>query len=195
MDKIENTVINDPGQSGIALLIALIMLLVLSVMAISLSFVSNLDFQGMQEFKRGQEAFISAEICVMETRFLLETEGFQNMLFKGQKGFKIVLGDGDPAKNINPICRTGRRHDDSADLNNAFLAITSDIKARERPVENTSIPSGNVGGATAVPLSFSVIGKDGTDPDKDDSDDDINTGIELAVGIEVFMPGGANNIY
>jgi len=190
-----SSAMNDPGQSGIALFLALIMLLVMSVMAISLSFVSNLDFQGMQAFKRGQEAFISAERCVEQARFLLETDGIQNMLFKGQKGFKVVLGDGDPAKNINPVCRTGGRRDDSTDLDDAFLSLTPDVIAKERPVENTSIPSGHVGGVTAVPLSFSVIGKHGTDPDKDDSDDDINTGTELAVGVEVFMPGGASNLY
>ncbi len=166
----------------------------MSVMGVSLMFVSNTDFQGMQAFKRGHEAFLAAERCAQEGRFRVELDGFQNLLFQQQEGFKVVLGDGDENKNINPVCRTGNRQDDSAE--EPYLAITPDLKAKERPVENTSVPSGNVGGAVAIPLSFSVMGKYGTDPDIVDSNPNINTGTELAIGVEVFMPTGVgSNIY
>ncbi|NIP39227.1 MAG: hypothetical protein GWO07_11435 [Candidatus Dadabacteria bacterium] len=186
--------IKDPGQKGIAVFIALIMILVMSVMGLSLMFVSNTDFQGMQAFKRGHEAFLAAERCAEEGRFRVELEGFHNLLFQQQEGFKIVLGDGNANKNINPVCRTGNRKDESAE--DPYLSITPDLKAKERPVENTSVPSGNVGGAMAIPLSFNVMGKYGTDLDIVDSNPNINTGTELAIGVEVFMPTGVgSNIY
>ena len=186
--------INDAGQRVIAVFIALVMILVMSVMGVSLMFVSNTDFQGMQALKRGQEAFLAAERCAEEGRFRVELNGFQNLLFQQQEGFKIVLGDGDSNKNINPVCRTGNRRDDTAE--EPYLAVTPDLKAKERPVENTSVPSGNVGGAVAIPLSFNVIGKYGTDLDIVDSNPNINTGTELAIGVEVFMPAGVgSNIY
>jgi len=39
------------------------------------------------------------------------------------------------------------------------------------------------------------MGKDSQDRDKDDSDDKINTGTQIAVGIEVFTGGGSGNVY
>jgi hypothetical protein len=64
-----------------------------------------------------------------------------------------------------------------------------------RPLKHVSLPSGGVGGAAAVPASFLVTGKDAMDRDKKDTNPDINTGVEIAVGFESFVPGGASNVY
>ena len=45
------------NEKGIAIILALIMLLVMSVMALTVSFMSNRDFKMMAAHKRGQEAF------------------------------------------------------------------------------------------------------------------------------------------
>ena len=63
------------NESGVAIILALIMLLVMSVLAITVSFSSNTDFKAMSNFKRGQEAFLAAERCIEEAgtglRFLV----------------------------------------------------------------------------------------------------------------------------
>ncbi len=43
--------------------------------------------------------------------------------------------------------------------------------------------------------SFVVIGKDAGDRDKSDKNADINTGTEISAGYEIFLAGGANNVY
>jgi hypothetical protein len=58
-----------------------------------------------------------------------------------------------------------------------------------------SLPSGGAGGAALVPASFLVTGKDAKDEDLTDEKTDINTGTEIAIGFETFIPGGASNVY
>jgi hypothetical protein len=40
-----------------------------------------------------------------------------------------------------------------------------------------------------------VTGKDAKDEDLTDEKTDINTGTEIAIGFETFIPGGASNVY
>ena len=49
--------------------------------------------------------------------------------------------------------------------------------------------------AGLIPISYVVTGKDSTDKDKADLNNDINTGTEIATGFEVYIPGGASNVY
>ncbi len=44
-------------------------------------------------------------------------------------------------------------------------------------------------------FDFRVTGKDSRDRDLDDTDDNINTGVEVRVGIETFVPGGGSPVY
>jgi Tfp pilus assembly protein PilX len=63
----------------IAVIIAMIMILIMSTLAITISFMSNIDFQTMSNYKQGQEAFLAAENCVAEAK------GFET------KELKLVL--------------------------------------------------------------------------------------------------------
>jgi len=40
-----------------------------------------------------------------------------------------------------------------------------------------------------------VTGKNAKDKDKKDTNQDINTGVEIAVGFETIVAGGASNVY
>ncbi len=51
------------------------------------------------------------------------------------------------------------------------------------------------GGAGLVPVTFLVTGKDSMDKDPDDANLFVNTGTEVAVGFETFIPGSANQMY
>ncbi|HEY4673355.1 MAG TPA: pilus assembly PilX N-terminal domain-containing protein, partial [Nitrososphaerales archaeon] len=66
---------NVKREDGIALIIALIMLLTMTMLAISVSFTSNIDFQTMSNYKQGQEAFLAAERCVEEAKRQFESVG------------------------------------------------------------------------------------------------------------------------
>jgi Tfp pilus assembly protein PilX len=118
-----NNIISD--ESGIAVIIALVMLLVMSIMAISVSFLSNTDFQTMSNFKRGQEAFLAGETCVQETRRRIAEEGLALLLFKqsAQSATNILvdpldieLSDSNDAlptdsDGMGAMCRSGKRPD------------------------------------------------------------------------------------
>ena len=95
-------------------------------------------------------------------------------------------------------CRTGSRNfqrTDPTDAPAAIVQLPPPTKQMGRPLKHVSLPSGGVGGAAAVPASFLVTGKDSRDRDKKDTNPDINTGVEIAVGFESFVPGGATNVY
>ena len=96
------------------------------------------------------------------------------------------------------VCRTGprdfHRSDPTADPV-PFINILPPTKTSGRPIKNTSMPSGGAGGAALVPVTFIVTGKDEQDKDKTDTNREINTGTEIAVGFETFVPGGATNVY
>lgn len=199
-------------QSGIAIIIALIMLLIMSVMALTISFMSNIEFTSMANYKRGQEAFLAAESCVREGRHRFETIGVETLFFQLQG-----LGDGttvpsdlriskpisnsddptsDPEDWKGPMCRSGPRIYDSTTEGPAeLIEIPPPTKVTGRPIKNISLPSGGQGGASLVPVAFTVMGKDSEDEDKGDIKDNINTGTEIAVGFESFIPGGASNVY
>ncbi len=204
-----NKNINNRGQDGIVIVLALIMLLVMSVMAITVSFISNTDFQTMSNYKRGQESFLAAERCVIQTRRLIEEVGIAQLLFEQSvatlAGLDIDLragitpDDGNPdlpigTGGIGAVCRSGFRLMDEGDPDPVFN-LPGDVKSIQRLIRNTSLPDSGSGGAMAIPITFVVMGKDARNRDKDDDDPTLNTGTQLAVGIETFTGGGASNVY
>lgn len=205
----EKEIINSmSNESGIAIIIALVMLLVMSILAISVSFMSNTDFHTMSNFKRGQEAFLAGETCIQETRRKIAEEGIAVLLFKQASESSTVrlvdpldidlassntnlLVDSD---GIGAMCRSGNRIMDGNNPDTVFV-LPNNVRSIERIMRNTSLPDSGSGGAKAVPITFVVMGKDTEDKDKDDSDEEINTGTQIAGGIEVFTGGGAGNVY
>ena len=186
------------GESGIAVIIAMIMILIMSTLAITISFMSNIDFQTMSNYKQGQEAFLAAEDCVSEARKVFETVGIESLFYQLQvgaqpKGIELPKTPGTGES----YCRTGSRNFNRLDPNDPadFIKLPPPTKQMGRPLKHVSLPSGGVGGAAAVPASFLVTGKDAMDRDKKDTNPDINTGVEIAVGFESFVPGGATNVY
>ena len=188
------------NENGIALLLALIMLLVLTTLAITISFTSNIDFQTMSSYKRGQEAFLAAERCVEEGRMRFEIVGIETLYFLLQSAVPtdelVVEWPKDDLPN-SARCRTGSRYFNrvNADDPPPFIEIPPPTKTLGRPIKHVSLPSGGAGGAALVPASFLVTGKDSNDEDITDQKADINTGTEIAVGFETFIPGGASNVY
>ncbi len=179
-------------ENGIALILALIMLLIISVLAVIASFTSNLDFQMMSNYKQGQEAFLAAERCVDEARKQFEVVGIETLYFQLQSGIttgiQLTLPNGAQ-------CRTGPRDYDSSSGPVPFLQVPPPTKLLGRPLKHVSLPSGGIGGAALVPTSFLVTGKDAGDKDKTDTNPNINTGTEVSAGFESFIPGGASNVY
>ncbi|NIP31752.1 MAG: hypothetical protein GTO02_11515 [Candidatus Dadabacteria bacterium] len=209
--NIKNThnIIN--SEKGIAIILALVMLLVMSVMAITIAFYTNTDFFAMRNYKRGQEAFLAAEKCLLEVRRQFEVDGVETLFFKLQgnnlpgikKSFSLKGVDCSDSSNADrcAVCRTGRRSFNcpsdgcSSDSEIPYLELPPPTKALGRPVKHISLPSGGIGGAQIVGTTFTVIGKDARDLDKDDTSTKINTGVEIAAGIESIVPGGSSNVY
>ena len=183
---------NVKREDGVALIIALIMLLTMTMLAISVSFTSNIDFQTMSNYKQGQEAFLAAERCVGAAKSEFESVGIVQM-------FLLLQGGAGPSVQVNlpngAKCRTGPRDYDVSDGPIPFIQIPPPTKAMGRPLKNTSLPSGGLGGAVMIGTSFLVTGKDAGDKDKTDTNPDINTGTEISAGFESFLAGGASNIY
>lgn len=186
-------------EDGIAIILALIMLLVLSVLAVTISFMSNVDFQTMSNYKQGQEAFLAAERCIEEGRKRFEVVGIETLYFllqseinaEGLEDLTVELSNG-------ARCRSGRRDFDwSKDKpSNLYLVPkVASTKAYGRPIRHVSLPSGGIGGAALVSTTFTVVGKDARDKDPKDTKEEINTGTEIAFGVETFIPGGASNVY
>lgn len=192
------------NEDGIAVILALIMLLVMSVLALTVSFSSNSDFKAMSNYKQGQEAFLAAERCIEEARNRFEVIGVETLYFLIQGLPGGALGTDSPSEltikiplDNGAVCRAGPRvWDNSSGTNPApLLEIPSPTKVVGRPIKNVSLPSGGIGAAGLIPITFQVVGKDRADLDKDDEKATINTGTEIAVGFESFIPGGASNIY
>ena len=206
------------NEKGIAIILALLMLLVMSVLALTVSFMSNINFQSMSNFKRGQESFLAAESCINVGRNKLETIGIETLFFELQiksnmpnemsdSGEVVVDSDivifealnndidTDPDNWKDPMCRSGSRVIDNDNGIPNFITQPAPTKVTGRPLKNVSLPSGGTGGSTLVPIVFNVTGKDSRDKDKADRDLNINTGTEIAIGFETFIPGGATNIY
>jgi len=201
------------NEKGIAIILALLMLLVMSIIAVTASFVSNINFKTMSAHKRGQESFIAAETCVREGRKRFEIIGVESLFFELQAVFDPTLVSvdadivilqptssqddpaDDPADWKGPLCRSGPRKWDKNDGPAQFVEIPPPTKALGRPPRNVSLASGGAGGAALIPVTYTVVGKDSQDLDKDDSDLNINTGTEIAIGLETFIPGGASNVY
>lgn len=197
---------NRNSEKGIAIILALIMLLVMSIMAISASFLSNIDFQGMSIFKRGQESFLATESCVVEARKRLETIGFAEL----ENQITILnsyraQGEGGLSASNNPFentvlidldidqarCRSGNRVvDQLPDL--FFRKIGQRPIVRDLP--NTSRASGGTSVTTVNQLSLTATGKDSQDEDIDDNNLQINTGVEVIYGMEVIVVGGSSNV-
>lgn len=190
-------------ESGIALILALIMLLVMSVLATTVSFNSNNDFHSMSSFKRGQEAFLAAERCILEGRNRFEIIGIEVLFFLLQNKETVTLAQGgasdllvlDEDLDNGATCRSGRRTLDGADGPGEVIEIPPITKTIQRPLKNTSMSTSASGGAGLVPVTFTVTGKDRKDKDKTDANLKINTGTEIAVGFETFIPGNANQMY
>ena len=203
-------------ESGIALIIAIILILVMTTLASTISFLSNNDFYSMSNYKRGQEAFLASESCVIEIRKILENTTPAQLLelkrsddinpenLESELGSKLFIQspisplDGttvasinvDPATWEGPVCRTGSRALGSDQIKKpSNYLITNDYKS-SRPAKNYS-----KGQFDITPISIIVTGKDSLDGDKTDEKDHINTGIEIVVGFEVLTPGGPKNQY
>jgi len=191
------------NESGVAIMLALIMLLVMSILAITVSFSSNTDFQAMSNFKRGQESFLAAERCIGEGRNRFEVIGIEILFFLLQNKGTVNLSQGgvgnllilDETLDNGAVCRSGFRDLNSSNGPAELIEIPPITKTIQRPLKNTSMPSSASGGAGLVPDTFVVTGKDSRDKDKDDTNDSINTGTEIAVGFETFIPGNANQMY
>lgn len=202
---------NFSDESGIALIIALVMLLVMSVMAISVSFVSNTEFQMMSNFKRGQEAFLAGETCIEQTIRTISEQGIALLLFKqsAQSSSSLLVEPLDinlatnntnlitDSEGIGATCRSGTRIMDGTVVQSKdpMFTLPTNAKSISRIVRNTALPDSGTGGVKAIPITFTVMGKDSQDKDKDDSDIELNTGTQIAVGVEVFTGGGASNVY
>jgi len=208
-------------ESGIALIIAIILILVMTTLASTIAFLSNNDFYSMSNYKRGQEAFLAAESCVIEVRKTLENtnpavfyelirSGIDAGLVEEELGRKLFIQkpissyDGtivasinpDPATWEGPVCRTGSRALSYTEIRKPenFL-ITNETKT-SRHLKNYSIGHFNI-----TPMSVIVTGKDSLDGDKSDRNEEtpdnhpINTGIEILSGFEVLTLGGRGNEY
>jgi len=201
-------------EDGVAIFLALFMLLIMSVLALTVAFNANIDFKTMSNYKRGHESFLAAERCVAEARRQFETIGIEFLFFQLQgnnlDGIEIKMGRpasaGTPAVDCDDpdefatkcmVCRTGPRDFHRASQTDPvpFINVPPPTKLSGRPVKNVSLPSGGKGGAALVPVTFIVTGKDEQDNDKTDTDKELNTGTEIAVGFETFVPGGATNVY
>ena len=190
-------------QSGIALILALIMLLVMSVLATTVSFNTNNDFYAMSNYKRGQEAFLAAERCVQEGRNRFEIIGIEILYFLLQNKETVTLAQGsasdllilDEDLDNGSRCRSGPRVMDGSSGPGELIEVPPITKTIQRPLKNTSMSTSASGGAGLVPVTFLVTGKDSDDKDKDDLKQEINTGTEIAVGFETFIPGNANQMY
>ena len=197
------------NEEGIAIILALVMLLVMSVMALTVSFISNNDYKMMAAHKRGQEAFLAAESCVMEAKQRLEEIGAAPLFLKLQSvGDPTAISDLNAIvilKNISeddlgedvadwkgPMCRSGPRiWDSSIQGPGLFINIPDVTKSNARPVADESVGQAT----TAIIVQFNVMGKSSNDEDKDDTKDKTNTGTELGIGIEVFVVGATDPIY
>jgi hypothetical protein len=195
--NVKNTPLNiSNNEEGVAIIMALIMLLVMSVLATTVSFNSNNDFHAMSNYKQGQEAFLAAERCIQEGRnrfevvtvaYLASLESYRlpGTLGQGDGGDVTVL---DEELDNGSRCRSGQRGDK---VPAKLFQSAEDSKANSRLIKNTQM-SNDSASLTTVP--FTVTGKDRRDKDKNDTNDNINTGTEIAVGLEVFTLG-THNIY
>ena len=200
------------NEQGIAIILALVMLLVMSVMALTISFVTNTEFRMMSVHKNGQEAFLAAETCAVIAKKRLEEIGAAPLFLKLQSASldpdpttistlnAIVILENikasDAGKDVEdwegPVCRSGPRIWDSDEQGpGLFIEAPDPSKTNGRPVADESI-----GQATsAITVPFNVLGKASNDKDKADTKAEINTGTELGVGIEVFIVGETYPIY
>jgi len=209
-EKKENQHVRDTAvkkcrqEDGVAIIMALIMLLVMSVLATTVSFNSNNDFHSMSNYKRGQEAFLAAEDCIREGRNRFEIVGADKLYFLLQNKETVTLAQGganellvlDEELDNGARCRSGPRTLDSTTEGPGQIIEIPDIqKTPQRPLKNTSMPTSASGGAGLIPVTFRVTGKDAGDKDKMDESNNINTGTEIAVGFETFIPGGATQMY
>lgn len=203
--NVKNTPLNiSNNEEGVAIIMALIMLLVMSVLATTVSFNSNNDFRAMSNYKQGQEAFLAAEDCIREGRNRFEIIGIEVLYFLLQNKDTVILGQGgasellilDEELGTGARCRSGPRLLDSAtEGSGQIIEIPPITKTIQRPLKNTSMSTSASGGAGLVPVTFRVTGKDEGDKDLDDVKDTINTGTEVAAGFETFIPGNANQMY
>ncbi len=192
------------GEGGVAIILALIMLLIMSVLATTVSFNSNNDFHSMSNYKQGQEAFLAAEDCVREGRKKFEIVGIEVLYFLLQNKDTVIQGQGgandllvlDETLYNGARCRSGPRlHDSATEGPGDIIEIPPITKTIQRPLKNTSMSTSASGGAGLVPVTFLVTGKDEGDKDINDEKNEINTGTEVAVGFETFIPGNANQMY
>jgi hypothetical protein len=190
-------------EEGVAIIMALIMLLVMSVLATTVSFNSNNDFRAMSNYKQGQEAFLAAENCVWEARHNFEIIGIEYMYLLEQNKDTALLSELSSKYIVlnseldnGAKCRSGPRfHDSETDGPGQIIEVPPPTKTVQRPLKNTSMTTSASGGAGLFPSSFVVTGKDQRDKDIDDVKGTINTGTEIAAGYETFIPGGVTQMY
>ena len=181
------------NERGVALIIAIILVLVMSAIASTISFISNNDFLSMSHYKREREAFLAAESCISEARSLLETQ-LAGTMPEGYRSFinndaVFVRKSMRPEDNLLPVedwigsmCRFGHRKsasDHSLFTNPSNFLIANESKSCAR------INDFSVNEFCLNTQSIIVTGKDGTDKDKEDKYPGINTGIEIIAGFEL----------
>jgi len=101
-----NNLKNNDSEKGIAIVLALVTLVIISIMAVSISYVSNIDYLTMANYKGGQEAFLAAERCTVEARKKFEIEGIETLVALQ------TIGKGEPLILTLPngaVCRSGPR--------------------------------------------------------------------------------------
>jgi len=192
-DKDNRICMQRKSEQGIAIMLALSTLLIISIMAVSIAFVSNTDFQTMSNYKAGEESFLAAESCVVEARKKFEIEGIETLVALQ------TIGEAEPFTMVLPngsVCRSGPRFFINNGSNTLpFINIPEGVKSIERPLKDTMLPSGGKSAPVAAALDFEIVGKHSGDRDKDDKDSDLNTGTQISVGIETFLPSGGSNVY
>jgi len=199
---VESAIMKNPplhvykNEEGVAIIMALIMLLVMSVLATTVSFNSNNDFRAMSNYKQGQESFLAAERCIQEgrNRFEVVTVAYLASLESYRLPGTLGQGNGEDVTVLDEEldngsrCRTGYRGDE---VPAKLFQSSESTKANSRVIKNTQM-SNDSASLTTVP--FTVTGKNSMDKDKNDTNAQINTGTEIAIGLEVFTLG-THNIY
>ena len=106
------------------------------------------------------------------------------------------INDADTGEDVadwkGPLCRSGPRVWNSDTQGpGLFINIPDATKTNGRPVADESVGQAT----TAIIVPFNVMGKASNDEDKDDTNNKINTGTEVEMGVEVFVVGATDPIY
>ena len=173
-----NNIPSIQNEKGVALIMAIIIILAMSIMASAISFISNNDYISSVTYEDGQEAFLASESCVMELKKRFEEDDFA--IFDPttvSSAASKFLGSPSGNENTRPYCRTGDRKNDNT-------TVIEDVAGSHEK----NVPGYSDGHFFAKQYRAIVTGKGSRDRDKEDTDPKINTGIEILYGFEVIIP-------